>query len=271
MTSATLPDFANGTSSAVAMSSFRRRDSVTSTGCGSPGMRKPSEPLGGTCSMSRPSRLTTSASSSVSPSRLREVRERHRQEEGIGDLPVGLGLGLGLRLDDARHRDGRAALRPGHDPDHVRRLEPKLGCRRDRQRQVEVAAAVRRRRARAVDPELDVLGFELGRSPRRVDPEIQPLVVAAVEDALDDAGRAVQGAEARADQVVAGVAPRRVLDRRRADADRGHAALGRAGPLDDRLEQACRRAAAPSACRRCADAAGTGCPRSGPCPSRACG
>src|SRR5437879_2085689 len=75
-------------------------------------------------------------------------------------------------------------------------------------------------------------------SARRVDPEIQALVVASVEDALDDAGRTVQSAEPGANQVIAGVAPRRVLDRRRADADRWHAPFGRARPLDDRLEEA---------------------------------
>ena len=66
-TSATPPDLANGASSDVATSTLSCFESGAVAAAPSPGMRRPSEPDGGTCSMSRPSRLTTTAISIVSP------------------------------------------------------------------------------------------------------------------------------------------------------------------------------------------------------------
>ena len=66
-TSAMPPDFANGVSSAATTSTRSGLDCSTSITGAAPGTRRPREPFGGTCSMSRPSRLTTSASSTGSP------------------------------------------------------------------------------------------------------------------------------------------------------------------------------------------------------------
>src|SRR5712692_6029731 len=104
-------------------------------------------------------------------------------------------------------------------------------------RQLERAAVAFGRHAGAVQPELDLLRLQIRGRPRAVDAQVHALRVTGVEDPLDDPCRAVQRAEARADDVVARLAPDRVGARRGADALGGHLAFGRRRALDDRLEE----------------------------------
>src|SRR5439155_7528283 len=111
-------------------------------------------------------------------------------------------------------------------------------------RQLELAMAVERRRARGVNPELDLLLLQLVTGARGVDAKIHLLVVVAVIDAFDHAGGAMQGAKSGANKVVTGLCPRRVLLRLRADRRRGHTTFRGRCALDDRLEQTGRRPSA---------------------------
>ena len=123
---------------------------------------------------------------------LADLWEGNRDGEWILDVPARLRGCPRQRFDDLRHRD-LAALRPRRDPDHVSRLETKLGDRCLGQRKLHIAVAVQRRRPRAVKPELDLLGLELVTRARRVDPEIHLAFVVPVIDALDHTRRTVQG------------------------------------------------------------------------------
>src|SRR5260370_6029853 len=156
-------------------------------------------------------------------------------------MELGDWLGPGLVLIYAGDRQGCAfGLR--NDADGVSRVETEVGRGAGLQRQLQVAAGLIGRDARAVQPELDLLRLQLPGRPRAVDAKVDALGVGSVENALDDPGRPVQCAKARADDEVARLPPRRVAARLGADALRRHLALWRRRALDDRLVEPRRRA-----------------------------
>src|SRR5690348_5373418 len=141
---------------------------------------------------------------------LRYLAKRYGDEERILDGPGGVHRAPRVWFEHVRDAD-RAALSAGRDANDVRGVETEIDHGGTRQRKVDVSIAVRRRRTCDVEPELRVLLLELIRGARRVDPEIEAFVVAAIKHSLDHAGRPVQRAESRTDQEVAGLTPRGVI------------------------------------------------------------
>ncbi len=100
-TSDTPPSFAKGASSAVATNTLRRSECPASTTGVWPGTRMPRAPDGGTTSMSRPSRLTTSASSNASPARLPRFEKEIATANGSSTSQLVSAAGF----ECPRHRD----------------------------------------------------------------------------------------------------------------------------------------------------------------------